>query len=372
MLIPFAGACALLALPVVPGAPLGAQSAETRALVVRVDTLLLGDGTSLDRAAIVIEGGRIRAFGKEVDLPAGAGVVEHHGWASAGLVALHAYAGAPGEMRDSTRPVLDGKVAWAFDPAHPDFAAALSAGITTLVLTPTPQSLSGGTSAVVKTSGGRVLASDAQLSLSFSAAALSINRYPTSYASAEAELDARFEKPEGAFARAKNGELAVLFEADTRPDVLRVLEFAKRHKLHGVIYGADWTGELAQPVHDSGLGVVFAPLDVGAERRTLQSVLKIAQAGVPFGFGLDSPWKNPEVLRLSAALCRREGLDAKLAWKALSSQAATLAGVADRVGRIEKGLDADLVLWSGDPLDLKSRVDAVYVDGRCAFEAKKP
>lgn len=372
MLIELAGACLLLALPAAPGTQAQAASAAARPVVVRADKLLLGDGTTLDAAAILIEGGRIQSFGKQVDVPQGAGVVEHRGWASAGLVALHGFAGAAGETRDSTRPVLDARVAWAFDPAHPDFADALAAGITTLVLTPEAQSLSGGTSAVVKSSGGRVLKAEAQLSLGFSSAALSINRFPTSYASAEAELDARFEKPVGSFARAQRGELPVLMETDTRPDVLRALEFAKRHKLRGAIYGADWAGELAEPVREAGLGVIFAPFDVGTERRTLRSALAIAKAGVPFGFGLDSPWKNPELLRLSAALCRREGLDAKLAWQALSSQAAMLAGVADRVGRIEKGLDADLVLWSGDPLDLTSRVEAVYVDGRVAYEAKKP
>jgi imidazolonepropionase-like amidohydrolase len=363
---------ALLAGPAGSGTGSAPSKPEPRTLVLRADKLLLGDGTTLEQGAILIEDGRIRAYGKDVDVPAGAGVVAHKGWISAGLVALHAYAGAPDEMRDSTRPVLDGKVAWAFDPAHPDFADALAAGITTLVLTPQPTALSGGTSAVVKTAHARVLSEQAQLSLSFSAAALTVNRYPTSFAAAMAELEQRFEKAEGAFARAKSGELPVLIEADSREDVLRAAEFAKKHKLRGAIYGANWIGELAGPVGEAHLAAIFGPFDIGEERRTIQSVLEVAKAGLPFGFGLDSPWKSPETLRLSVALCLREGLDRKQAWRSLSSQAAELAGVAEHVGRIEKGLDADLVLWSGDPLDLKSRVDAVFVDGQRVYEAKKP
>ena len=362
-------ACALLAAPGAGNAPAQTQA---RALVVRADKLLLGDGTTIEQGAVLIEDGRIRACGKDVSVPSGAGTLTHAGWISAGLVALHAYAGAPEEMRDSTRPVLDGKLAWAFDPAHPDFADALAAGITTLVLTPPPTALSGGTTAVVKTAHARVLSAEGQLSLSFSAAALSINRYPTSYASALAELEQRFEKGEGAFGSAKSGDLPVLIEADSREDVLRATEFAKRHKLRGAIYGADWIGEVAEPVHEAQLAAIFGPFDAGEDRRTIQSVLKIAKAGVPFGFGLDSPWRSPESLRLSAALCLREGLERKLAWRALSSQAAELAGVNERVGRLEKGLDADIVLWSGDPLDLKSRVEAVFVDGQRVYEAKKP
>lgn len=356
----------------IPSTLPAAQRSDTGVVVLRADKLLLGDGAVIDGGAVVVEGGKIRSFGKDVDVPEGTSVVEHKGWIGAGLVALHAYAGAPGEMRDSSRPVLDGRVAWAFDPEHPDFADALESGVTTMVLVPQASALSGGTSAVVKTALGRVLSGDAQLQLTFSGAALSTNRYPTSYASAEMELEQRFDRATGAFARAKNGELPVLFEADTRQDVQRVAEFAKRHKLRGAVYGAEWAGELAESLRDAHLDAIFAPLDVGAERRSIQSVIKIANAGIPFGFGLDSPWKHPEALRMSAALCRREGLDAKLAWRALTSQAAELAGVAEHVGRIEKGLDADLVLWSGDPLDLKSRVEVVYVDGRRVFEAKKP
>jgi imidazolonepropionase-like amidohydrolase len=366
MLLELLCAAALLA----PTAGTGASSSP--ALVVRADKLLLGDGTTLDSGAILIEDGKIRAFGKDVDAPEGAAVLTHAGWASAGLIALHAYAGAPEEMRDSTRPVLEGKVAWAFDPAHPDFSDALAAGITTLVLTPQPTSLSGGLSAVVKTAGARVLSAEAQLSLSFSAAALSSNRYPTSFAAALAELEQRFGKAEGAFARAKSGDLPVLIEASTREDVLRAAAFAKRHKLRGAIYGADWIGELAEGVADARLSVIFGPFDVGEERRAIQSVLKVAKAELPFGFGLDSPWKNPETLRLSVALCLREGLERKQAWRALSSQAAELAGVGEHVGRIEKGLDADLVLWSGDPLDLKSSVETVFIDGQRVYQAKKP
>jgi len=371
MLLELCCASALLVGPA-PGAGSAPSKSEPRTLVLRADRLLLGDGTTIEHGALLVEDGRIRAYGKDLDVPEGAGLVTHAGWISAGLVALHAYAGAPEELRDSARPVLDGQVAWAFDPTHPDFADALAAGITTLVLTPQPGALSGGTSAVVKTARGRVLSSAAQLSLSFSAAALSINRYPTSFASAVAELDQRFVRGEGAFGRAKSGDLPVLIEADSREDVLRASAFAKKFKLRGAIYGANWIGELAEPVGEAHLAAIFGPFDVGEERRTVQSVLKIAKAGLAFGFGLDSPWKNPETLRLSVALCLREGLDRKQAWRSLSSQAAELAGVSEHVGRIDKGLDADLVLWSGDPLDLKSRVDAVFVDGQRVYEAKKP
>ena len=282
--------------------------------VVHADKLLMGDGSTVDHGSIVIENGKITAVGAGIDAPAGASVVEHTGWASAGLIALHSYSGSVGEMRDSTRAVLDGHVAVAFDPQHCDFKDALAAGITTIVLTPTPQSLSGGTAAAVKTARGGVLTTDAFLSLGLSEAALANNRFPTSYAGALAELDRRFDAPVGGFAKALDGTLPVMFEVDTRADVQRALELAARRKLKGALHGAEWSGELAEPVKKSGLAVVLGPFDVGTERRTLLSAVELAKHDVALGFGLDVPGYHPEGLRLSAALCLREGLPRAAAW----------------------------------------------------------
>lgn len=351
-------------------APIAQSSPQVFA--VRAAHILLDDSTVLDGGMVLIEDGKISAIARKVDLPENTAVVEHEGWISAGLVALHSYGSNPAELRDSTRPVLDGEAVWAFNPDHSDYAKTAAAGITTLVLTPSPQALSGGVSAVVKTAGGTVLQRAAQLSLGFSNASLSISSYPTSYASALAELNQRFEKPTGAFARARAGELPCLFEASTRADVQRVTDFARRWKLRGSIYGAAWAGEQLDLIRESGLSVIFAPLGIGADRRSIQSVVKIASSDVAFGFGLDSPFVDPAALRLTAALCVREGLDTKRAWRALTTHAAELAGVGKRAGSLQKGRDADFVLWSGHPLELSSSIHAVYIDGKLVHEAKKP
>jgi imidazolonepropionase-like amidohydrolase len=343
-----------------------------RPLAIRADKVYLGDGSVIDQGVILIDGGVIRAVGAGVEIPENASVIDHKGVASAGLIALHAYSGSPSEMRDSTRTVMpEAQIAHVFNPEHYDFSDALKAGITSLVLTPTPQSLVGGIGAVVKTASGRILSKDAELSLGFSAECLSRNRFPTSYSGAMTELEHRFDKPEGNFSKAASGKLPVFFEADSREDVLRAIDFAERHKLIGAINGAEWAGEVAEGIKASKLSVIAGPLDVGEQRRTIKSVIALAEAGIPFGFGLDSPWRHPATLRLEAAMCMREGLAHGAAWKALTSNAAQIAGVADHVGRLERGLDADVVLWSGDPLDLSSAVKAVFIDGERVYGAEK-
>jgi imidazolonepropionase-like amidohydrolase len=374
MIAAFLLAPALYAAPSLPRHPAALSPPAERAPVqaIRADKLWLGDGRSIDKGVVLIEGGAIRAVGADVEIPAGVTVREHSGVATAGMIAMHSYAGAPDSLRDTTRPVMaDMELALVFDPRHEDFSRALAAGITSVVLTPPPQSLVGGVSALVKTSGGKIVRRDAQLSLGFSAQMLTPNKFPTSYAGALAELERRFAEPEGAIANAVAGKLPVLFEASSRQDVQRAIEFATRHDLSGAINGADWAGELAAEIKKADLSVVCGPLDVGSQKRGLDAVRALAAANVPFGFGLDAPWKDPAALRFGAALCVRDGLPADAAWRALTIGAAQILGAADRIGRLDKGCDADVVLWSGDPLDLGSRVIAVYVDGVCAYGAEK-
>lgn len=345
---------------------LSPAAAETVAkpVAIRADAIWLGDGRIVEKGVLLMSAGRISEVGANVDVPAGVEIIEHKGTITAGMIALHGYNGSPTDMRDDARAALpDAKVGLVFDPDHYDFEDARKAGITTLVLTPPAEGVAPGITAVVKSAGRRVLVDEAQLSLVFTANGLVSNREPTSLSGAVAMLDALFAKPTGAIERAADGKLPCLFEATARPDVLRVLDFAKRHDLKGAIHGVSFAGEMAAEIRDSKLSVIVPAIGVGGDRRGLKSVVTLAKNEVRFGFGLDAPWNNAADLRLGAAMCVREGLENKAAWNALTSDAARIAGVSDRVGRIDRGLDADVVLWSGDPLDLGSRVVAVYVDG---------
>ena len=74
--------------------------------------------------------------------------------------------------------------------------------------------------------------------------------------------------------------------------------------------------------------------------------------------------------RAAAAVAVRNGMTPAAARRAITSAPAAALGISDRVGSIERGRLADLVVFSGDPLDLRSRVLAVYVRGRRVFVAE--
>jgi imidazolonepropionase-like amidohydrolase len=72
-----------------------------------------------------------------------------------------------------------------------------------------------------------------------------------------------------------------------------------------------------------------------------------------------------------ATFAVKEGLDRETALRAVTINPARIVGVADRPGSIEPGKDADLCLWSGDPLDVMNRVERAYVDGQGIYRVRR-
>jgi imidazolonepropionase-like amidohydrolase len=334
-------------------------------LAIRAKTVWTGSGRILENAVVVVDDGRIVSVGTDAEIPAGAEVLEHAGVLTAGMIALHGATGAVGETRDTTRPVMpEARIGLAVDGRDAGFDALRAAGITSILVTPDPSGVTGGTTALVKTVDGTILRDPAHLSLVFSSEGLTANREPTSKSGALALLDRLFADPRGVVADARDGKLPCLFEVREREDVLRAIAFAQRHELRGALHGAELSGELSRAIRDSGLSVIVPVLEVGAPKRVLDAITSLAKEEILFGFGLDAPQYNADSLRLTAALCVRAGLDREAAWRGLTANAAKIAGVESRTGRVERGLDADLCLWTGDPLDLSSSLVAAIIGGK--------
>ncbi len=85
----------------------------------------------------------------------------------------------------------------------------------------------------------------------------------------------------------------------------------------------------------------------------------------------DHPVVPVQYLTVAAALAVREGLDEEEALKAITINPAEILGIEDRVGSLEPGKDADIVVFSGHPLDWRTQVELVIVNGEIAYEAGK-
>jgi imidazolonepropionase-like amidohydrolase len=93
-------------------------------------------------------------------------------------------------------------------------------------------------------------------------------------------------------------------------------------------------------------------------------VAKAVKAGLTVAVTSDHYVTPMRYLQVFAALAVREGLPEADALKTMTIHPATILGVSRRLGSIEPGKEADLVIWCGDPLDVRSKPEKVYIRGR--------
>jgi len=356
---------------------LPAQEAS-RVLLVRAGTVWTGAGSPLAPGAVLVEDGKIRAVAGTIEAPEGAQVLEWPtGVLTPGLVDAHGRFGVRGDALEPTEALTtDARAIDVFDPRHEEFERALHAGTTAVLLAPGEGNVVAGSAPVVRTGGpeaARILVEEAAMKLSIGSAALRGDREPTSRAGALAMLRARVAEAQAggrpdAFSRFARGEMPGLVDAPENDEVLAALRFGEGFGLRLVLVGAARCAEIEAGL--AGSAVVAGPFDSSTPMRELRGPAALAAKGVLVAFGSSGQSRDPASLRLTASLAVRGGLAPETAMRALTATAAAIAGVADRAGTLESGKDADLVVWSGSPLDLSTRPLAVFVLGERADLAR--
>jgi len=183
--------------------------------------------------------------------------------------------------------------------------------------------------------------------------------------------DARLLTPAGrqALADYSAGARCVVFDVNRASDIRQVLAFAKREHLRAALRGADEAWRVAAELAAAGVPVLLDPLDdlpesFGSVGATLENAARLQRAGVKIAFSFNDPQPhNIRKLRQGAGIAVAHGLPREAALAALTRNPAEIFGVADRNGSIARGRVADLVLWSGDPLEVTSLADEVFIQG---------
>lgn len=150
-----------------------------------------------------------------------------------------------------------------------------------------------------------------------------------------------------------------------------VEEFGFQAVLHHVTEGHLCSDRLAE----KGLPCVVGPIAFsrrGSELRHLTPATPAAlwRAGVKVAITTDHPTFPAHYLPIHAGMAVREGLPEAEALRAITINPAEILGVADRVGSLEPGKDADVVLWRGHPLDAITPVATVIIGGRVALDSR--
>ena len=151
-------------------------------------------------------------------------------------------------------------------------------------------------------------------------------------------------------------------------DIATALRIAEEFGYQLVIDHGTEAHLLADILAAKDIPVIIGPLftsrsKVELRNRSLDNPGKLAAAGVTIAITTDHPVVPINFLAHQAALSVKHGLDRDTALRAHTINPARIIGIDDRLGSIEPGKDADLVVWSGDPLDVLSRVEHALIDG---------
>ena len=163
-------------------------------------------------------------------------------------------------------------------------------------------------------------------------------------------------------------EIPLKAHAHRADDIFTAIRIAKefnvRLTLDHVTDGSLIANELAEEGYPCAVGPSLTHASkFELANKSFVTAGDLSKAGAPVSIITDSPVIPEQYLPLCAGLAVKDGMDAFEALKAITINAARHIGVADRVGSIEVGKDADLVIADGDPLDSATRVEAVFING---------
>jgi len=372
------------------------------------------DGEPIESGTLLIEDGRISALGgTEVAVPVGAEVVDATGkWVLPGFIEAHGHLGvheegegwAGNDTNEMTDPVTAHVRALdAINPQEQGWRDAIIGGVLAVNVNPGSGNPIGGQTVALKCWGGtvdeRVLREPAGIksalgenpkrvygdkkqtpSTRLGTAAVIRGAFVEAQnylakIEAEAAKPAEERKPVErnlkleAIGRVLRREIPWRQHVHRADDIATALRIADEFGYELVIDHGTEAHLVADRLAERGVPVIIGPLftsrsKVELRNRSLANPGRLARAGVTIAITTDHPVVPINFLVHQATLAVKEGLDRETALRALTINPARILGIEDRLGSLTVGKDADLCIWSGDPLDVMQRVERAFIDGR--------
>ncbi|MBE3519391.1 MAG: amidohydrolase [Firmicutes bacterium] len=379
----------------------------------------------IPRGTILVEGGRIKEVGPNVPVPKDAEVIDATGkTVTPGLIDAHSHLAVFGEPsvwanadgNEMTNPITPQlRAIDALNPQDPAIRDVLSGGVTTVYTGPGSANIIGGTGIAIKLRGRTaeemVIPGTEGMKMALGENPKRVygemkKQYPaTRMANAAALREAlvsaqnymkkleksreKREKDNGkdgnskepdrdlkmeALARVLRREIKARIHAHRLDDIMTAIRIAEEFNLDFVIEHATEGYLIADILAQKKVPCTVGPLLMSrAKMELLQVSLAnpgiLAKAGVKVAIQCDTT-TNTRWLALHAGIAVREGMPEDAAWRAITINPAEILGIDSRLGSIEPGKDADLVIWSGHPFETMTVAEKVFIEGELVFERK--
>ncbi len=369
----------------------GSLSAQTNIIAIRGGEIHTISHGIVQNGVVLILDGKIIQVGSNVTIPPGARVIDADGLiVTPGVIDSRSSFGY--NRGTAVRPTLMAptrRVSDAFQ--QPSSSNWLQGGVTAAYLAPSPTSLIGGFGAVVQLGefGPAAIIDDAAaMHASFGEAVLNRFDTRTTRQGLLGVLRQEFirtreymENPPAvadpdreALSRVLRREIPLRVTAHTPDDIMTGVRLGEEFDLRLIIDSGTGAHQVA-----GRLARARVPVIVGASilalggggpfegfAHTEENAARLHRAGVNISLSTDAPGGRSVVLE--ALIAKAHGLPEDAALKAITLDAAAILGVSDRLGSIEPGKDADIVLWRGHPLTTWGETRLVMVNGRTVFE----
>jgi len=406
------------------------QVPESASYVLRNVTILTGTGAQLDNASIAFANGKIAQIGREVDLPQDAVIIDGNGmWVTPGIIDVHSHMGvypnpainshADGNeiVGPATARVWAEHSVW---PQDPNFEKALAGGVTTVQVLPGSANLFGGRGVTLKNVPSVTMMGmkfpDAPHSLKmacgenpkrvygekggpytrmgnvagFRAAWIAARDYDQQWTDYERKLanddkkakaptrDLEMETLRGVL----NGDIRIHNHCYRADEMANMIEISKEFGYEiAAFHHAVEAYKIAPLLAENNIcGVVWADwwgfkqeaFDMVRENAALLEMAK-ACAVIHSDDETQIQRLNQEVAKtMSAANDIGMELTRGQTIRWITYNAAKSIGLEDKVGSLEVGKNADVVLWNGDPFSVYTKADKVWIDGALRFDLSDP
>ncbi|MCU0977409.1 MAG: amidohydrolase family protein [Steroidobacteraceae bacterium] len=389
---------------------LGAEAQE-RPLALVGATLYPIEGPPIENATLLVQDGKIRALGRDLRLPRNADVRDVSGRVILpGLVDTHSHIGqvagadASGPIQPEVR-ALD-----SINVRHSGLAKARAGGITTVNVMPGSGHLLSGQTVYLKLRRGNgvedlaIRDGDGRIAGGIKMAngtnPMRASPFPGTRGKSAALMRARLVAAEEYCAKLADPKLA----ADKKPardlgsealcdalagrrlvhhhthrhdDVLTVLRLAEEFGLRVVLHHVSEAGLVANEIAAAGVPASIIHVDSPGGKLEAMNLLpdngrRLEAAGALVAYHSDDPVTDSRLFLRSGAMGVRFGLDRETALAALTLHGARMLDLADRVGSLAVGKDADFVVLDGDPLSVYTRVLETWVEGEKVFDLASP